>query len=137
MQAFDEAFLEMAAQGQSAFTSSADAGAYTASEDIGTTNLSVGQPADSPYITACGATSLPGTTYLSGPDGNATATTPPTRIWGWDYLWAGIAQIHGIPLAEAAETTSSAAAAASACSSPSRPTSGTCPARTSTTPLST
>ena len=91
MQAFDEAFLEMAAQGQSAFTSSADAGASTASEDIGTTNLSADQPADSPYITACGATSLPGTAYLSGPDGNATATDPITRIWGWDYLWPGIA----------------------------------------------
>ena len=75
MQAFDEAFLEMAAQGQSAFTSSADFGAYTAAEDLGTTNLSVDQPADSPYITAAGATTLPGTTFLSGPDGTATATT--------------------------------------------------------------
>jgi kumamolisin len=104
VQAFDEAYLEMAAQGQSAFTSSADAGAYTASEDIGTTNLNADQPADSPYITACGATTLPGTTYLSGPDGTATATTTTTRIWGWDYLWGPIAQVTGEPLAEAAET---------------------------------
>jgi kumamolisin len=103
IQAFDEAFLEMAAQGQSAFTSSADAGAYTASADIGTTNLSVDTPADSPYITACGATTLPGTTYLSGPDGTATATTTAQRFWGWDYLWGPIAQVEGIPLAEAAE----------------------------------
>src|ERR1700733_2579031 len=102
-QAFDEAFLEMAAQGQSAFTSSADDGAYTASADIGTTNLSADQPGDSPYITSCGATSLPGTTYLSGPDGTATATTTATRIWGWDYVWGPIAQVDGIPLAEAAE----------------------------------
>jgi kumamolisin len=102
--AFDEAFLEMAAQGQSAFTSSADAGAYTASEDLGTTNLSVDQPADSPFVTACGATTLPGTTYLSGPDGSATATTTTTRIWGWDYLWSGISQVSGEPLATAAET---------------------------------
>ena len=94
----------MAAQGQSAFTSSADAGAYTASEDLGTTNLSADQPADSPFITAAGGTSLPGTTYLSGPDGTAMATNNATRIWGWDYLWAGIAQINGIPLAQAAET---------------------------------
>jgi kumamolisin len=105
VRAFDEAFLELAAQGQSAFTSSADAGAYTASEDIGTTNLSADNPADSPYITAAGATSLPGTTYLSGPDGTATATNPNTRIWGWDYLWAGIAQVNGVSLAEAAEGT--------------------------------
>jgi kumamolisin len=104
VQAFDEAFLEMAAQGQSAFTSSADAGAYTASEDIGTTNLSADWPADSPYITACGATSLPGTTYLSGPDGTATATTAATRIWGWDYLWQAVAQVNGVPLATAAES---------------------------------
>jgi kumamolisin len=104
VQAFDEAFLEMAAQGQSAFTSSADAGAYTASEDIGTTNLSVDQPGDSPFITSCGGTSLPGSTYLSGPDGTATATTTANRIWGWDYLWAPVAQVESIPLAEAAES---------------------------------
>ncbi len=103
-QAFDEAFLEMAAQGQSAFTSSGDAGAYTATEDIGTTNLSVEQPADSPFVTGCGATTLPGSTYLAGPDGTATATTTTTRIWGWDYLWPGIAQVETIPLAQAAET---------------------------------
>jgi kumamolisin len=62
-------------------------------------------PADSPYVTACGATTLPGTTYLSGPDGTATATTTATRIWGWDYLWGPIAQVESIPLAEAAEST--------------------------------
>jgi kumamolisin len=101
---FDEAFLEMAAQGQSAFTSSADAGAYTASEDVGTTNLSADSPAASPFVTACGATSLPGTTYLSGTDGTATATTTANRIWGWDYLWAPIAQVSGESLAKAAET---------------------------------
>jgi kumamolisin len=104
VQAFDEAFLEMAAQGQSAFTSSADFGAYTAAGDLGTTNLSVDQPADSPYITAAGATTLPGTTFLSGPDGTATATTTATRIWGWDYLWGPIAQVSGEPLAEVAES---------------------------------
>jgi kumamolisin len=103
VQAFDEAFLEMAAQGQSAFNSSGDQGAYTATGDIGTTNLSVDNPTDSPYITSTGATSLPGTTYLSGPDGTATATNPATRIWGWDYLWAGIAQVSGVSLTEAAE----------------------------------
>jgi kumamolisin len=101
--AFDEAFLEMAVQGQSGFTASADGGAYTAHEDIGTTNLSADNPADSPFITACGATSLPGTTYLSGPDGTATATNPVNRIWGWDYLWPGIATVDSEPLATAAE----------------------------------
>jgi kumamolisin len=104
-EAFDEAFLEMAAQGQSAFTSSGDSGAYTASRDLGTTNLNVDNPADSPYITACGGTSLPGTTYLAGPDGDATATTTTNRIWGWDYLWKPVAQITGEPLATVAEGT--------------------------------
>ncbi len=104
VQAFDESYLEMAAQGQSAFTSSADEGAYTASGDLGTTNLSADQPADSPFITAAGATSLPGSTYLSGPDGTAVATNNATRIWGWDYLWAPVAQITGESLADAAES---------------------------------
>ncbi len=103
VQSFDEAFLEMAAQGQSAFTSSGDYGAYTAAEDIGTTNLSVDNPGDSPFITACGGTSLPGTTYLSGPDGTATATTTANRIWGWDYLWSAIAQVDGVSEATVAE----------------------------------
>jgi subtilase family serine protease len=78
--------------------------AYTASQDLGTTNLSVDNPADSPYITACGGTSLPGTTYLSGANGTATATTTANRIWGWDYLWGPIAQVSGVPLAEVAES---------------------------------
>jgi subtilase family serine protease len=102
--AFDESFLEMAAQGQSAFTSSADAGAYTASEDLGTTDLSADTPADSPYITAAGGTTLPWTGTLTGPDGTATVTVPKQRTWGWDYLWQGVATITGEPLAQAAES---------------------------------
>jgi subtilase family serine protease len=101
---FDEAFLELAAQGQSAFTSSADGGAYTASEDIGTTNLSADVPADSPYITAAGATTLPWYGTLTGPDGTASVTVTAQRIWGWDYLWPAIAAISGEPLATAAES---------------------------------
>jgi kumamolisin len=104
-QAFDEAFLELAAQGQSAFTSAGDYGAYTAAEDIGTTNLAVDVPGDSPYITVGGGTSLPGTTYLSGTAGTATATTTATRIWGWDYLWSAIAEVNGVTEASVAETT--------------------------------
>ena len=46
--AFDEAFLEMAAQGQSGFIASGDEGAYTATGDLGTTNLSVGDPGRQP-----------------------------------------------------------------------------------------
>jgi len=101
--AFDEAFLEMAAQGQSGFLASGDAGAYDASDDIGTTNLSTDTSAISPYITAAGGTTLPWTGTLTGPDGSATVTVPDQRIWGWDYLWPAIAKISGESEATAAE----------------------------------
>jgi kumamolisin len=100
---FDEAFLEMAAQGQSGFVSSADDGAYTASGDLGTTNLSVDSPADSPYITSAGGTTLPFSATLTGPDGSAPVSVAAQRAWGWDYLWQAVATTNGIPLAQAAE----------------------------------
>jgi subtilase family serine protease len=83
-QSFDEAFLEMAAQGQSGFVSSGDFGAYTAAEDLGTTNLSAGNPDSSPFITAAGGTTLPGTIPLTATD---SATIAAQRTWGWDWLW--------------------------------------------------
>jgi len=101
--AFDEAFLEMAAQGQSGFIASGDWAAYTASIDIHTTNLSIGSNADSPFITAAGGTTLPWTGTFTGADGSATVTVPSQRIWGWEYLWAPVATITGVPLATSAE----------------------------------
>lgn len=103
VQSFDEAFLEMAAQGQSAFASSGDQGAYHAISDTATTNLAVGNPSDSPFVTSCGGTTLPGTTFLAGPAGTATATTTTQRIWGWDYLWGAYAQITGAPVSVIAQ----------------------------------
>jgi subtilase family serine protease len=102
--AFDEAFLEMAAQGQSGFIAAGDWGAYTASVDVGSTNLSVGASADSPFITAAGGTTLPWTGVLTGPDGAATVNVPAQRTWGWDYLWEPIASITGLSLATVAES---------------------------------
>jgi subtilase family serine protease len=93
--AFDEAFLEFDAQGQSGFDASGDAGAYDASSDLGTTNLSVDSPADSPYMTAAGGTTLPWSGTVTGPDGSATVTVPAQRSWGWDYLWPALAQVNG------------------------------------------
>ncbi len=81
---FDEAFLELAAQGQTAFVSAGDFGAYTAAEDLGTTNLSSGNPDSSPWVTAAGGTTLPGTIPLSATD---SATIKSERTWGWDWLW--------------------------------------------------
>jgi subtilase family serine protease len=81
---FDEAFLEMAAQGQSAFVSAGDYGAYTAIEDLGSTNLSAGNPDSSPWVTSAGGTTLPGTIPLSS---TTSATITAQRTWGWDWLW--------------------------------------------------
>jgi kumamolisin len=102
--AFDEAFLEMAAQGQSLFIATGDEGAYAASRDLGTTNLSIQSPSDSPFDTAAGGTTLPWTGTFTGPDGSATFTVPAQRIWGWDYLWPVIAKITGTPEADVAES---------------------------------
>jgi subtilase family serine protease len=102
--AFNEAFLEMAAQGQSGFLAAGDAGAYDASRDLGTTNLSVDTSSDSPYITSAGGTTLPWTGTLTGPDGTATVTVAKQRAWGWDYLWPAIAKINGETEAAAAES---------------------------------
>jgi kumamolisin len=101
--AFDEAFLELAAQGQATFVSAGDAAAYDASEDLGTTNLSVDAPGDSPYVTSSGGTTLPWTGTLSGPDGTATVTVSQQRAWGWDYLWQPLATVLGAPESSVAE----------------------------------
>ncbi|HEY5058094.1 MAG TPA: S53 family peptidase [Gaiellaceae bacterium] len=93
---FDEAYLESAAQGQSAFVSAGDFGAYTAAEDLGTTNLSAGNPDSSPWITSAGGTTLPGTIPVNGPDGSANVTIHSERTWGWDWLWPEYA-LFGYP----------------------------------------
>jgi subtilase family serine protease len=100
--AFDEVFLEFAAQGQSAFTASGDWAAYTASIDLGTTNLSVAASADSPYITAAGGTTLPWNGQLTGSAGTATVKVPAQRTWGWDYLWQPVATATGESFADSA-----------------------------------
>jgi kumamolisin len=102
--AVDEALLELAAQGQSAFAGSGDFGAYSAYADLGTTDLSLGSPSDSPYITSAGGTTLPFTTTLTGPTGlSAAVTVPAQRAWGWDYLWRPVATVNQEPLSQVAE----------------------------------
>ena len=102
--AFDEAFLELAAQGQATFVSAGDAAAYDASDDLGTTNLSVDTPGDSPYVTSSGGTTLPWSGTLTGPAGSAKVQVTQERAWGWDYLWQPIATITGSSLASVAES---------------------------------
>jgi subtilase family serine protease len=91
-QAFDEAFLELAAQGQSTFAAAGDAGAYDASGDLGTTNLSVNDPGDSPFVTSVGGTTLGGTITASVGGATVKATIPAQRTWGWDWLWPDYAK---------------------------------------------
>jgi kumamolisin len=107
--AFDEAFLELAAQGQATFVSAGDEAAYDASGDLGTTNLSVDTPGDSPYLTTAGGTTLAWSGTVQGPTSLPDYTTyqtinvPQQRAWGWDYLWPAFATWEGVSLADAAE----------------------------------
>ncbi|HEY1917597.1 MAG TPA: S53 family peptidase [Streptosporangiaceae bacterium] len=87
VQVFNQAFLELDAQGQANFVAAGDNGAYDAADDIGTKNLSVDNPGDSPFTTDAGGTTLSGKVSVSGPDGTSVATIPAQRAWGWDYMW--------------------------------------------------
>ncbi len=92
-EAFNQAFLESAAQGQSVFVASGDQGAYDPTGDIGTTNLGIDNPSDSPFDTSVGGTTLPGVqtypiTNSSGSVVGSESVNIPSQItWGWDYLW--------------------------------------------------
>ncbi len=107
--ALDEAFLELAAQGQAAFDATGDSGAYDAQPN---TNLSIDSDSDSPYITAAGGTSLPlsvtiaGTNNGSGTqdnDGSETVTLTQQRAWGWDYAWKAGADTTPESLSDSAQ----------------------------------
>jgi subtilase family serine protease len=78
---FDEAFLELAAQGQSAFNSSGDDGAF-ASWESGITNLDDLDPSASPWITSAGGTTVPFDWRPAAP-----VVVPAERTWAWDYVW--------------------------------------------------
>jgi kumamolisin len=87
LQAFDQAFLELDAQGQSAFDAAGDSGAYD--NFPASTNLTVDNPADSPYITSSGGTTLAGKVAVSNFSGKLLgyAHIHSQRAWGWDYTW--------------------------------------------------
>ena len=104
--AFDEMFEEMAMQGQSGFVSAGDAGAYDDSDELGSTELVVDSPGNSPYITTAGGTTLPwsGTFSNSSTGLSATVTVVAQRAWAWDYIWQPIAVIDDAPEAAVAES---------------------------------
>ena len=89
IQANDEFLLELAAQGQANFTASGDAGAYAASADLGSTNLSVRNTADSPWTTAAGGDHAARHDPGVQPDELAVVNVrvPSQRAWGWDWQW--------------------------------------------------
>lgn len=92
--AFDEIFLELAAQGQSSFIAAGDSGAYDSSDEcvfatkanscIPTTDLSVDNPGDSPWTTDAGGMTITGTIPLSA---TTSVTIKTRRAWGWDWQW--------------------------------------------------
>lgn len=91
--AFHQAFLELAAQGISAFAASGDNGAYeiydsnVAFENPYSNALTVDSPGDDPAITAAGGTTTPVVLTLTGPPPNRPPLVVPTeQVWGWDYL---------------------------------------------------
>jgi kumamolisin len=96
--AFDEIFLEFAAQGQSSFIAAGDAGAYDSSDEcvfatsanncIPTTDLSVDNPGDSPWTTDAGGMTLSGTIPLST---TKSVVINSRRPWGWDWQWPDFA----------------------------------------------
>jgi len=109
--AFDEAFLEMAAQGQSGFVAAGDSAAYdTADAGYGpdaTTALSVDIPASSPYITTGGGTTLPNSGSIPALAAGGVVSpysVSQERAWGWDYLWPAVASSFNVSLSEAAQS---------------------------------
>jgi kumamolisin len=89
---FNQLYMQAASQGISMFAASGDEGSYDAAREFGLSSgipdaasLSVDNPADSPYITAAGGTTLPfhfhSTTY------NMDISNDQERAWGWDYLF--------------------------------------------------
>jgi len=97
-------FEEMAIQGQSGFVSAGDAGAYDDSNELGTTELVVDSPGNSPYITTAGGTTLPWSATLTNGTASASVDVTAQRAWGWDYLWQPIATLNNAPLAAVAES---------------------------------
>ncbi|MEO8777249.1 MAG: S53 family serine peptidase [Rhodanobacter sp.] len=98
LRAFDQIFLEAAAQGQSLFAATGDAGAFDSSDNppfVGTTAadyntpLTVDSPASDPYITAAGGTTVPYSFSVATILGRGTgpvASITRESAWGWDYL---------------------------------------------------
>ncbi|NHM30740.1 S53 family peptidase [Neobacillus terrae] len=82
-ESFNQLYMQAAAQGISMFAAAGDAGAYDTGRN-GYYDLSVDNPADSPYITAAGGTTLP--FHFTSASTGITVSVDKERAWGWDYL---------------------------------------------------
>ncbi len=95
LQAFHDAFLEMALQGQTVYAASGDSGAFdtvrgcpaygapTADAPVCNAPYSVDHPAADPLVTAAGGTTRPFTATLG--DGIVLSVAS-EQAWGWDYI---------------------------------------------------
>ena len=87
LKVFNDLFIQAALQGQSMFAAAGDEGAYDANRALPVPPfnavLSVDNPADEPFITAAGGTTLPGLQNY-GPGGIVNINQE--QVWGWDYL---------------------------------------------------
>ncbi len=96
LEAFHDAFLEMALQGQTVFIAAGDSGSFDTVRDIcspfGTPSpstpvcsapFSVDHPSSDPLVTAAGGTTLPFKMKLK--DG-ILLTVAKEQAWGWDYI---------------------------------------------------
>lgn len=90
LKALNELLIQAALQGQSVYAASGDAGAFDSNDSFPvpqfTQALSVDSPASQPFITASGATTLPGIQTFALPTGNLSITVPTEQAWGWAYL---------------------------------------------------
>jgi subtilase family serine protease len=90
LKAFNQIFMQAAAQGQSLFAAQGDFGAYEANRALPVPEfnpvLSVGAPASSPWITSAGGTTLPGTMYFNVGGNPFPITIATEQAWGWSYL---------------------------------------------------
>ncbi|HEV2111134.1 MAG TPA: S53 family peptidase [Gammaproteobacteria bacterium] len=88
---FNDLFIQAALQGQSLYSSAGDAGAYDANRIFPLPQfsavISVDNPADEPFMTAAGGTTLPGPQLFLLPDNSIfTVNINQEQAWGWDYL---------------------------------------------------
>lgn len=98
--AIDQALLEGAAQGQSFFAASGDSGAYDANNSqlfpipLFSKELSVDSPANDPYITAAGGTTVAATVSSPTHPNCPALTVSQEKVWGWNWLNTAWASCH-------------------------------------------